>query len=328
MLRPSRRLPRALQRPFSPFSRALARAYQPRRAARRLFTLRRRSKKWLGIAGMFSLRLRLWSLSLLVILFLVALLLYFLSSSFRVTSMRVSRDDPRLDLEEVQRLLLPFFGKHLSFLSPHLIERALLTAYPEVASVRIVKRFPGELHVTLYTDPIVAEVQLGSPNDTERSFTPLGGSGAYRYLTARGVYLEYPIPVAVREGDGERLLLKVVDWAVKPAHRQKLLEEKLLQDMQHVRRLLMQSFGHTVRAVTVHLRAREFHMEAEHPARPDGRPPERPSRAGSDGLTLWFDQASSIVQQLDRYREFLRALSPEKITEYVDLRLHDRVVYR
>lgn len=274
--------------------------------------------------------LRVWSLSLIVALFLGVLLLFFLSPLFRITSMRVSREDPRLDIEEVQRLFLPFFGKHLMLLSPHLLEQTILMAYPEVVSVKVAKRFPSELHVTLYTDPIVANVQLGSPDSTERSFTPLGGSGTYHYLTARGVYLEYSTPIEPKEGEEERMQLNVVDWAVKPTHRQKLLEERAIQDMQHVRRLLSQSFGHTVRSIMIYARAREFHVVVAHPGLPDSRQAGSPARqqSGGDELTLWFDQARPIVQQLDRYREFLRALPLERVEEYLDLRLHDRVVYR
>lgn len=254
-------------------------------------------------------RMRLWGIFLLIGASLVVLLILFLSPLLRVSSMRVSRQDARLDIEEIQKLLLPFFGKHLFSLSPQTVERVILTAYPDVTSVHVAKRMPGALHVTLYTDPIVALVSLGTPEGTERSFTPLSGSGTYHYLTSQGVFLEYDTPLHVQQEGGEYTQLKVVDWAVKPVHRQKLLPSEMVRDMQHVQRLLLQSFGQRVNSITTYIRAREYHVTTER-------------------LTLWFDAGNPIVQQLDRYREFLHALPGESAEKYIDLRLHDRVVYR
>jgi hypothetical protein len=260
---------------------------------------------------------------------LVLLLFFLLSPTFTIHSIRVSRQDQRVDIEELQQLLRPSFGKHLFFLSSPLVERRILATYPEVSAAAIRKRYPRELSVTLYMDPVVAEVLVGKPGETEEA---LHGSGAFTgererwsYLTARGIYLDLPFPlpfsssprghspqddVLEEAARGERALrIHLVDWAVKPTHQQYLLPPEALQDIQTIQQILEESFGHTVAFVTLYLRAREFHVQTEQ-------------------LALWFDRGLPLVQQFEHYRAFLRALPPGSAQRYVDLRMHDRVVYQ
>ena len=160
-------------------------------------------------------------------------------------------------------------------------------------------------------DPLVALVCLGEPEETEAT---LAGTGSfvqeyppYQYLTSRGVYLEEPFPLG--ENGEEKLRIHIVDWAVKPVHRQRLVDPDLLSDIARVRQVLEESFGHTVTFVTLYIRAREFHVQTEK-------------------LSLWLDRALPLVQQFEHYRAFLRTIPPGSTEQYVDLRLHDRVVYR
>lgn len=234
--------------------------------------------------------------------------------------MQVGREDRRTDVEEIQKLLSPFFGKHILFVSPALLERTLLTAYPEISSAAVRRNFPNELQVALFMDPIVANVTLGEPDDTERDFadqlalesseesSPPAEGKRHHYLTEQGIYLEYPFSLQQKENE-ERLSLHIVDWAVKPTHRQRLLAPEVYHEIRSVKRILEETFGHTTLFATAYLRAKEFHVQTER-------------------LTLWFDLGSPITAQMNRYRMFLRTVSPESAQEYVDLRLHDRVVYR
>ena len=48
----------------------------------------------------------------------------------------------------------------------------------------------------------------------------------------------------------------------------------------------------------------------------------------TEGVILWFDLATPVAAHIDRYRQFLRAVSLDKVEEYIDLRPHDRVIYR
>jgi hypothetical protein len=237
------------------------------------------------------------------------LLLLFLAPLFTVSSMNIRRQDQRIDIEEMQQLLLPFFGRHLLFLASWEVERAVESVYPEVREVIVEKSLPHELRITLQMEDIAAEVLLGDPDDTEEQIFAASGSTLHRYLTVGGVYLEYPVPLPFRKETGKQIPLHIVDWVVKPVHREQLLSPSILHAIESTLTVLRESFGHTVQSVTLYVRAKEFHVRTER-------------------IVLWFDFASPMTAQLDRYRTFLRALPLESSEKYVDVRLHDRVVYR
>ncbi len=251
---------------------------------------------------------RIWFIALVGTSVAALIILSLFSPLFEVKSIRVRRQDARVDIEEVQKLLTPFFGRHLFFLAPRTLEMIVQESYPEVASLEVQKHFPHELQITLYMDPLAADVLVGAPEETEHTATASGGALS-QYITSRGIYLEYPMPLAEAPEGETRMKLRIVDWAVKPSHRQRLLSEELLHAMQNAEKILRESFGHEVSSITLYVRAQEFHIQTEK-------------------LSLWFDIATPLVQQIDHYREFLRSLPEGGATEYIDLRLHDRVVYR
>ncbi len=266
---------------------------------------------------------RLWIVLLFVVLIVVALLFLLFSPTFAVASIRVSREDRRIDVEEIQQFLAPQFGRHILFVSPMLLSREIQLAYPEVAEATVRRRYPNEIIVRLAMDAVAADVLIGEPDNLDRNLASLveevesiaSEERVYRYVTEQGIYLEYPFAL---EEQGRSLSLHLVDWATKPEHQQALLSQDVLRTMRQAKGILEQSFGLTVPAVTLYLRAKEFHVHTIHPGRSEGK----------EMVILWFDFESPMVQQMNRYRAFLRSISPEKVEEYVDLRLQDRVVFR
>lgn len=274
-----------------------------------------------GFRGAFG-HLTFWIAGLMLMILCVGILYFLFSPTFTISSIRVSREDRRMDVEEIQKLLAPNFGRHILFISPLLLSGTLESAFPEIAKATIRRIFPHELHVLLTMDPIVATVFLGEPDDTEASLAALranasASSGSlHRYVSSKGAYLEYPFEIP--EGETPCLRLSLVDWAARPTHRQQLLTPAILENMRQTRAILEQSFGHSIPSMTVYLRAREFHVETVHPGQPKDH----------ERIILWFDFTVSPLAQIERYREFLRIIPPSELTEYVDLRLHDRVIYR
>jgi len=330
-LKPSRRIPRAFQRSTSPLSRRIARrlvANGAKRARKSAFPrILRQVRRVLRVfQGSFP-NLTLWVVCVIVALCIGSVLFFLFYPTFKIHSIRVSREDRRIDVEDIQSLLAPTFGRHILFISPLLVARDIQSAFPEISSAEVRRIFPNELYVRIHMDEIAGRILVGEPDDTEQNLSNIEhlspdaasgtGNSLYRYVSTQGIYLEYPF-FPEQSSVQEPLPLLLVDWAVKPAHRQRVLDPDILKSMQQVRAILEQSFGNSVAAMTVYLRAREFHVITIHP----GRSP------GSERLVLWFDQASPVLEQINRYREFLRAVPLDKAVEYVDLRLHDRVVYR
>lgn len=314
MLKPSRRIPKRLQRPPSALSRHHAARLQNRRSRSalrsRLALFVRRARTSQRNVRALARRLRFLMLFGASGMLLALLALLFLSPLFTVSSMSIRRPDQRVDIEEMQRLLLPFFGRHLLFLSSREVERVVASAYPEVSALTVEKRLPHELRLTLHMEEIGADVLLGDPDDTEEDIATSSGSSLHRSLTVNGIYLEYPMPLSPPLPETkERVPLHIVDWVAKPAHRQQLLSPEILHEMESTLTVLRESFGHSIQSVTLYLRAKEFHVRTER-------------------VVLWFDFASPAAAQLDRYRTFLRSLPLTESEKYVDVRLHDRVVYR
>ena len=251
---------------------------------------------------------RLWALWLIGIGVTAAVCFFLFSPSFTIQSISVVRRNTRTDIEEMQQVLRPFFGRHLFFLSPLLVERTIRNTLPEVTEVRITKKYPSEISVSVDLDSIVADVILGAPEDTEAQFMFPEERTEYLYLTQNGVFLEDSYPVTEEDGE-ERLHIHLVDWAVKPIHRTELLTAEILEAMRTTQNIVEESFSHAVSGITYYVRAREYHIRTE-------------------GIVLWFDLSSPSVEQFDRYRQFLRTLSLEEVEEYIDLRLSDRIVYR
>lgn len=274
------------------------------------------------VTGMLA-HFKAWVFILVACALIITVLFFLFSPVFAVSSIRVSRQDRRIDVEEIQKQLATQFGKHILFVSPMLIARDLKMQYPEVSSVNVRRKYPNELHVFISMDKIAAEVILGEPDETESAISEISDAesipedGIYRYVTGNGIYLEYPFPLDRNNGE-DRLKIHIVDWAAKPEHRQRLIESEMLQAMQSARAILIQSFGSSVPLITLYVRAKEFHVHTFHPGRPEGH----------EKLILWFDLTNTILTQINRYRIFLKELPRGSAEEYVDLRLHDRVVYR
>jgi hypothetical protein len=228
---------------------------------------------------------------------------------------RIARSDARIDIEHVQRLLGPLFGRHLLFVSsqevmpllrdglPATKDRLAESGIPDLASVQVRKSYPSSLLLRLELDPLIARLQLAESAASKNAT----GAQLAGFLTKKGVYVTYS-PDQV--GSGALLpLLKIIDWKEAPAPFAPLLTEEFLKAMSNAEQALNQQFGQQVSSRTVYLRGQEFHLLTKE-------------------YSLWFDLKSPLDQQLLRYRLFLQTLGKTAATQYVDLRLTDRVVYK
>ena len=307
------RLPRRFNRPVTKQTRAfVARTHQRRknrkreqwnrsfRRATRLFTdWRKLFTRWLGlgIAGSFIA---------------VLCLLLFLPIA-QVREIRVVRSDVRIDVERIQRALAPVFGRHLVFLPNQEVRELITKAAPDITDLTIDKQYPSRLVITLDLEPITAKLQIEAPDATEEEGlsedTGSGGGIAdlqtFDYLTVSGRYVAQPsggLP-------SDLPIITVVDWGVRPQQGELLIQPELLEDLYTAEQAVVEQFGLPVSGRIVFLRAREFHLQT----------PE---------YSLWFDRGSSLEEQLGRFKLFLETTPLTEVSEYIDLRLTARIVYR
>lgn len=318
MLRKPRRLPQRFNRPVAPQTRNLVQRRHQRAKQQRAQKFQRAVQRIRRRAG--SLRKLLMQFAVFIVagLVLLGIGLALFSPILHIREIRVQRTDPRIDAEKIQMSLGPLFGEHLFFLSTQEVSDLLQASIPDLVRADIVKQYPATLQIRVYLDPIIAQLIIDEPDRTPQQTAsgavvaaqtgaveiPEGGE----FLTQKGLYVVYQ-PSQVRVGSGGLLQLRLVDWGERPEPWKRLVEPKMLDVMRSAEGELQTQFGLVTQSREVYIRAREFHLKL----------PQH---------TLWFDTRSPLSEQLQRYRFFLQSVGAAAATQYVDLRLTDKIVYR
>jgi hypothetical protein len=245
-----------------------------------------------------------WSLVTLAALILLTIGILAFSPLGHIEEIRVTRTDPRLDIEEIQQVLAPLFGRSLMTVSGREVRQMIEEKVLDIQSIEVSKQYPSRLSVRIELAPLVARARVLSPDEEK---LPLRGSGStFDYITDRGTYATMP-PGSPKVSDLP--LLDLVDWGVRPEAGAPILSREFLQRMEEAVETLKSQFGQEVKRRVIFIRAQEFHLSV-----------------GS--VSLWFDVRSPLEVQFLRYRIFLKSLGLPAAKEYVDLRLADRVIYR
>ncbi len=308
-LRSPRKLPRTLNRPVSRYTRALVKKRRTRQNSRKRQQMasfwRRRSMK---IGKVVLSELRLWAIIGVTSIVVIGAGILVFSPLFDVKQIRVQRDDSRLDAEEIQHTLSPLFRHRLFLITRAQIEELLLPKFPDIIGVNINKDYPSTLNVGMRLDPLIAKLTIVDDAPVQMGsgvvLAPATGTGGYSYLTAKGYVLLSQVKLEKDALPG----VKVRDWAVRPDQRSFLLDPAFIKTFFDTKTQLEGFFGTPVTAMTVYVRANEFHLQDQ-------------------GKSFWFDATSSIDEQFARLREFLKVTNLNQVKFYVDLRLTDKVVF-
>lgn len=231
----------------------------------------------------------------------VAIGVLLFSPMLQIREIRVSRSDPRVDIEQVQRALAPLFGERLLFVANADILPLITKAMPDLKDAEISKSYPSTLALTLHPTDIVAQLTI------DETGTGSTADGLKDYLTEDGMYVRYA-PQQVQTDSG-LLLLRLVDWGAKPVPWTPMLAPDFVETMRKTEDILASEFNLKTTQRAVYLRAREFHLQV-------------------GALSLWFDMRSSTEEQIERYRLYLKTAEKTPAKSYVDLRLRDKIVYK
>ena len=304
MLRPANRLPKRFRRPVTKETKKLLRRkHKPKKKQHWKDVFHRISRKGQRVFRGVWRSLAWWLLIFFVGLVLLAVGLITFSSLVEVREVRIQRLNARLDIEEVQRTLSPFFGRHLFFLPPYEVSLILFDSIKDVKNVKVYKNYPSQLLVRIELDPLYARLNILDPDEEP---VEVGTGAIVDFLTDRGAY----VVAQLKEHEEVLPLIHLVDWGVRPIEGDKLVGPDFLVRVRETERSLSEQFGHRIETRTIFLRAQEYHLSLD------------------NGLDLWFDIRSSLEDQLLRYRTFLRSVDFAEVKNYVDLRLSDRVVYK
>ncbi len=307
-MKPSRKLPRRFNRKVGPRTQSLARTYYggPRRRVRRRKEMfarwgRKMTRLWDTVLSEF----RIWLVigAGLIILTVAGTLLF--APFFDVREIRVRRQDPRIDPKEIEQTLSSLFKQRLVLVTRSQVAALLQADYPEIERVEINKNYPSTLSVSVYIEPVMAEVSVTDARSGSGSTGFGSGMNIYTYVTRKGTFVTSPI----RLTGGPYPKLTITDWGIMPQNRTLLITPLFLQTIFLARDALRRDFGLQNQNITVYLRAQEFHIT-------------------TNKATLWFDLRSSLNVQLQRFREFLKTLSLDQAKEYIDLRIADKIIFK
>lgn len=314
MLRSPRPIPRRYVRRVTRGSRRIAQKYHRPRRRYSWERFRRHSQRW-------SQRLQ-WTAQKAVASFwwllggalLGIVLITLFSPLLTVRSMRVARRDPRIDVELVEQALRPLFGMRMLFVRQQDIEPLLKedlpevkrAAVPDMKSLAVGKEYPSTLILEITPATLIAQARVLQPD-----MQPLpAGSGTtlLEVITEDGMLAAY-LPSEVPDA-AALMPVDIVDWGARPQPWTHLADPEVFNEIRRVETLLRDQFGQGVQRRVLYLRAQEYHFLLD------------------DGLSLWLDRRSPVDEQLARYKLFLQVTPRGVAKQYVDLRLHDRIVYR
>ncbi len=305
MLRPARRLPKHLRRKTSSLSRAIAQSscVDPYRKDGRLESyLVRIRKRCNKITTTILFECRLWSIIISAGLIIGTIIVLLLSPVFHVQQVQIRRQDARIDPEEIQTMLRPLFVKKLPLVTTNDVRELLASKISDIRDISIAKHYPSTLVVTLRTYPVVAHVILPTSSGTG---TLSERNNTYSYITSQGYIVTSALPLT----KDPLPVLRIMDWSVAPAAGSQLLTPETIKIILNARNILRENYNLTAKEILVLLRAKEYHMNL-------------------DGKMLWLDLQSPLHLQLRRFQEFLKKTPLQKVTEYVDVRISDRVIYK
>jgi hypothetical protein len=319
LLRPKRPLPRRFNRSVSPATRQFVKRRHQKAKELRRHQWRVYGRRFVTLIASWKKVVRQWALLLGtgVVALLVGIALF--SPLFDVREISVQRGEGRVDVPRIQKALAPFFGRHMLYIGNNEVADAVKAVVPDVDRVSVEKQYPSRLFISIALKPIAARIILEEPKKPAVTGTGTGavkaGSGAaaapapavkkFDYVTDNGIYISTPSAQL-----GTALpTIRIVDWAVRPVPDTPLLTQDFLQRVRRAEQILTDQFGQKITDRTVYLRGQEFHLTA-------GK------------ISLWFDMESSLDEQLSRFRIFLQTIGLSKATQYVDLRLEGRIVYR
>jgi cell division septal protein FtsQ len=266
--------------------------------------MRRAGQRVTQMAG----SLRRWFLVGTFSILLIAGIALVVSPILEVRQIRVQRQESRIDIEHVQKVLAPLFGRRMLFLSSNDVLELLQGEFADLETITVSKNYPSELVVQVKLKPIVTELLIEEPPVVSSTGAIIPQPSPLReghdYLTSNGIYVRLP---GVFSGT---TTLTLGDWTLRPVPGNRIVSQQFLTALSDAEKELSKALNQTVKKRVVLLRSQEFQLTM------------------SSGITYWFDTHTTVAVQLTRLQIFRKAVGLGEVKRYVDLRISGRVVYR
>jgi hypothetical protein len=227
----------------------------------------------------------LFSLMALFIIFALA------TPYFHLKKISVVRDNPNLDVVQIEKSLEEFYGKNILFLQHKSIREKLSTDFPEFRDISVHENWPSEVELHV----IISPPKFNLLNTESANFS---------VISEDGVILQ-------EEPDEDLPILKVFQYEKPILVRQKFLEKEDLDRIVQAEHILQEEIKLPLNASHLYWTARELHLISQ-----------------SD-MAIWIDLAQPVEPQMRKLELSANEIGLYSNSfEHIDLRIPKQIFWK
>ncbi len=228
-----------------------------------------------------------------IVFSLMALFIVFalMTPYFHLKKVSVVRDNPNLDVAQIEKSLEEFYGTNLLFLSHGALREKLSQDFPEFRNISINENWPSEIEL---------QIKISPPR-----FNLLNTESAnFSVISEDGVILQ-------EEPDENLPVLKIFQYEKPIQVRQKFLTKEDLEKIGQAEILLQQDVKLPLQASHLYWQARELHLISQ------------------GEMEIWIDLTQSIESQMKKLELSANEIGLySKRFEHIDLRIPKQIFWK
>jgi len=213
------------------------------------------------------------------------------SPYFHLKKISVVRDNPNLDIEQIEKSLEEFYGKNLLFLSDASIREKLMSDFPEFRSLKTSEKWPSEMELQI----VVSPPRFNLLNTETANFSVISEDG-----------------VILQEEPDENLpTIKVFQYEKPIQIRTKFLKKDDIEKIIIAEKFLEEEVELPLNATHLLWSAREIHLVSQ------------------QEMEIWIDLELPVEEQLQKLilsQEQIGLYS--KSFEHIDLRIPKQIFWK
>jgi len=213
------------------------------------------------------------------------------SPYFNLKKITVVRDNPNLDVEQIDKILEDFYGQNLLFLSQPELIKNLQETFPEFREIKIKENWPSEINLEITVSPPLFNLL----NTETANFSVISEDG-----------------VVLKEEPAEDLpVIKVFQHENIIQLREKIMTKEDLQKIIKAENFLQQITKLPLHATHLHWTARELHL------------------ISTGEMQIWIDLQQPIEAQLQKLEEAANEIGLyTNRFEHIDLRIPKQIFWK
>ncbi|MCF7917405.1 FtsQ-type POTRA domain-containing protein [Candidatus Gracilibacteria bacterium] len=263
-------------------------SHQPRKFRNRFLNLLVRLFLFRKIIKLFRSSVVLGTTFVCMAIFILFALL---SPYFNLKKISVVRDNPNINVKQIEEGLKDFYGKNLLFLSEKNIQDVLWKLFPEFRDIEITEKWPSSIELKITVSPPIFNLL----NNQNANFSVLSEDG-----------------VVLQEEAIENLpVIKVFQYEKPILIRQKFLSKEEIKNIILAEKLLQEEFALPLNASHLYWAAGELHLISK------------------GDMALWIDLAQPIESQLDKLKFSASEIGLyTQSFDHIDLRIPKQIFWK